>query len=170
MDIPGLSTLYSILKRQIDRENDLLAQRKKLADELMENCRNWAGILLETFRNAVRRWGTEGRAAAEKEIMEQEMDFMKLDYWSLEHTSPVLRFLKEDSRFEDFANSCARFYKSALSVKRLVYGDIEAHPGQHVTERDVGIAGMVDLWSGEVEKMLRDVATHHMRVRVLAPK
>jgi hypothetical protein len=170
MDIPGLSTLYSIHKRQIDRRNDLLAQRKELADELTENCRAWARVLLDTFRKAVERWSSEGRSAAESEIMEQEMDFLKLDYWSLEQTSPILLFLKEDPRFGEFADSCAKFYKSALSVKRLVYGDIEAYPGHYVTEHDVGIARMVELWSGEVERMLRDVAAQHMRVRVLAPK
>ena len=170
MDIPGLSTLYSILKRNIDRENDVLAQRKRLADELIENCRKWAGVLIDTFSHAVRRWETEGRDAAEKEIMAQEMDFMKLDYWSLEGTSPILLFLKEDARFEEFAQSCAKFYKSALYVKRLVYGQIESHPGHYVSERDVGIGKMVELWSNEVERMLRDVTTQHMRVKVLLPK
>jgi hypothetical protein len=170
MDIPGLSTLYAILKRHIDRGNDILAQRKALADELMENCRNWSQILIATFDQAVSRWQIEGRDAAEKEIMEQEMDFMKLNYHSLKDTSPILLFLREDSRFEDFALSCANFYTSALDVKRLVYGHIESHPGHFVTERDVGIAKMVELWRHEVESMLHDVTTEHMRVKVIVPK
>ncbi len=170
MDIPGLSTLYSILKRNIDRENDVLAQRQALAGELVDNCHKWAEVLIDTFSEAVRRWETEGREAAEREIMAQEMDFTKLDYWSLEATSPMLLFLKEDARFKEFAHSCERFYKSALSVKRLVYGDIERHPGEYVSQRDVGISGMVELWGNEVERMLRDVKTEHMKVRVLLPK
>jgi len=88
MDIPGLPTLYAILKRHIDRGNDILAQRKALADELMENCRSWSRILIDTFEEAVTRWRNEGRHAAEKEIMEQEMDFMKLNYESLKDASP----------------------------------------------------------------------------------
>lgn len=170
MDIPGLPTLYAILKRHIDRGNDILAQRKALADELMENCLSWSQILIDTFEKAVARWRREGRDAAEKEIMEQVMDFMKLNYESLKDTSPILLFLKEDSRFEAFALSCANFYKSALSVKRLVYGQIESHPGHFVTEQDVGIAKMVELWRDEVETMLREVSVEHMRVKVIVPK
>jgi len=60
MDIPGLPTLYAILKRHIDRGNDILAQRKALADELMENCRSWSRILIDTFEEAVTRWRNEG--------------------------------------------------------------------------------------------------------------
>ena len=170
MDIPGLPTLYAILKRHIDRGNDILAQRKALADELMENCRSWSRILIDTFEEAVTRWRNEGRHAAEKEIMEQEMDFMKLNYESLKDTSPILLFLREDSRFEAFALSCANFYKSALNVKRLVHGQIESHAGHFVTERDVGIAKMVELWRHEVETMLHEVLVEHMRVKVIVPK
>jgi hypothetical protein len=54
---------------------------------------------------------------------------MKLEYWSLESTSPILLFLKEDERFQPFVMSCIAFYNSALSVKRLVYGQIEDTPG-----------------------------------------
>src|SRR2546425_61132 len=123
MDIPGLSTLYSVLKRDIDRKNDVLAQRKDLAKELMENCRKWASVLLDTFDEAVRRWqGPGGRQAAEREIMALESDFMKLDYWSLKDGSPILKFLREDKKFAPFADCCADFYKAALYVKRIVYG------------------------------------------------
>ena len=170
MTIPGISTLYSILKRDIDRDNDIFNQRKKLSDELVENCRKWAEILIDTFDHAVERWEVEGREAAEREIMKQEMDFMKLDYWSIEETSPILLFLKKDTRFAEFSHSCAEFYKSALYVKRLVYGQIESHPGVYVSSQDVGIRKMVELWKNEIERMLRDVTTEHMRVKVLLPK
>lgn len=99
IQIPGLSMLYAIHKRNIDRENDILVQRKRLADELMNNCRIWAKELLATFDVAVRRWKADGRGAAQKEIMELEHDFMKLNYWSLESSSPILIFLREDHRF-----------------------------------------------------------------------
>jgi len=170
MAIPGISTLYSILKRHIDRDNDIFNQRKNLSDELVENCRKWAEILVVTFDNAVEKWEVKGRDAAENEIMEQQMDFMKLDYWSIEESSPILLFLKEDSRFEAFSHSCAEFYKSALSIKRLVYGEIESHAGVYISSHDVGIRKMVELWKNEVERMLRDVTTEHMRVKVLLPK
>jgi hypothetical protein len=170
MDIPGLSTLYAILKRNIDRENDLLSQRKELAAELAENCKKWSEVLIETFDEAVRRWQIEGRQAAEREIMAQERDFMKLNYSSLEKSSPILLFLSEDKRFEPFAEACTKFYRSALSLKRLVYGGIEDYPGHYVTENEVGIAKMAALWRREVKQMLREVARNHMRVRVLPPK
>ena len=170
MDIPGLSTLYAIFKRNIDRENDVFAQRSRLADELMANCRQWSSVLLAVFRDAVRRWAQEGRDAAAEEIMAQEQDFLKLDYWSLESSSPILRFLSEDPRFVDFSNACAQFYRSALSVKRLVYGDIQTHPGVYVSEREVGIAGMVNAWQNEVERMLSEVSREYMVVRTLTPK
>jgi len=168
-EIPGLATLYAILKRNVDRQNDVLAQRKKLADELMNNCHTWAQVLLDTFDDAVDRWEREGREAATNEIMELEGDFMKLDYWSLKSTSPILVFLREDERFAQFADTCAEFYHSALGVKRLVYGEIQDHPGHYVSERQVGIKKMVDLWRAEVERMLENVTMHHMKVKVITP-
>lgn len=168
--IPGISALYNILKRNIERGNDVLVQRKELSKELMENCRSWSSILLSTFDKAVGRWAIEGREKAASEIMKLEEDFMKLDYWSLEASSPILLFLKEDRRFEIFADSCANFYKSALYVKRIVYGDIQAHSGGYVSADDVGIKGMVDLWREEVERMLREVSTEYMKVRTIEPK
>lgn len=170
MDIPGLSTLYAILKRNIDHENDVFAQRRRLADELMANCREWSSVLVRVFREAVARWAREGREAAAEEILAQEQDFLKLDYWSLESSSPILLFLREDSRFAHFADACAQFYRSALSVKRLVYGDIQTHPGVYVSEREVGITGMVNAWEQEVEGMLQDVNREHMVVKTLTPR
>jgi len=62
MDIPGLSTLYAILKRHIEVKNDVLAQRKELAQSLLQNCPTWAKVLLSTFDTAVERM--EARRAA----------------------------------------------------------------------------------------------------------
>lgn len=170
MDIPGLSTLYAILKRRIDRDNDVFAQRRHLADELMANCRQWSAVLLAVFREAAKRWAHEGRDAAAEEILAQERDFLKLDYESLESSSPILVFLREDSRFENFADACARFYRSALSVKRLVYGRIQTHPDVYVSEGEVGIAGMVAAWENEVERMLQEVSREYRVVKTLTPK
>jgi tRNA uridine 5-carbamoylmethylation protein Kti12 len=170
LEIPGLSTLYSIFKRNIDRENDVLSQRKQLASELMENCRTWTGILIETFQNAVQRWNSEGRAAAEHEIVNQEQDFLKLDYWSLKSSSPILVFLKEDTRFRRFADSCASFYQSSLSVKRIVYGEIMTSERNPVTIDKVGLKGMVSAWRDEVERMLKAVHYEYMQIKTITPK
>ncbi len=169
MDIPGLSTLYAIHKRGIDRKNDVLQQRKELAKELLENCQTWSKVLLETFAAAVERWKVDGREAAEQEILAQEQDFMKLEYWGLEHESPIMKFLAEDRRFVAFVNSCADFYHSALSVKRLAWGQIEDHPGHFVSSHDVGLDVMVAAWHAEIERMLRNVSTNHMALKVLTP-
>jgi len=167
-----IRALYDILKRNIDRSNDVLKQRKELASELMENCRSWASILLSTFDEAVDSWSkkNKGKQAAMSEIEKLEQDFLKLDYWSLETSSPILLFLKEDRRFENFADSCARFYKSALSVKRIAYGGIEESPGRYVNIRDAGVKATVDSWKEEVERMLRDVSTEYMKTRTIEPK
>ena len=169
LEIPGLSTLYAIIRRKIDRENDIFSQRKNLADDLMNNCREWASVLLTTFDEAVQRWAREGRNAAGKEIMELQEDFMKINYSSLESSSPIIQFLNEDARFEAFTDSCINFYNSALHIKRLVYGSIEAYPGKHVSESDVGIEEMVRLWKNEVKKMLSKVTHQHMKVKILLP-
>lgn len=170
MDIPGLSTLYAILKRDIERKNDILTQRKDLAEQLLKNCQAWAQVLLTTFDTAIERWRVEGREAAEREIMDQQNDFMKLDYWSLGTESPILRFLDEDERFKPFVASCIDFYQSALSVKRLVWGQIEDHPGHYITSHETDVGVMVALWKAEVERMLHDVSLQHMAVKVLTPK
>lgn len=170
MDIPGLSTLYAILKRHIEVKNDVLAQRKELAHNLLQNSQMWSQALLTTFDTAVNRWKSEGRQAAEREIAAQQDDFMKLDYWSLESSSPVLIFLKEDERFKPFVDSCAAFYNSALSVKRLVYGQIEDAPGHFIYSHEHEVGDMVKAWRAEVERMLRDVSVNHMKVMVLPPK
>jgi hypothetical protein len=169
MDIPGLSTLYAILKRNIELKNDVVAQRKELAAELYQNCRKWTEILIETFDKASLDWARKGKDAALKEVEKQIDDFMKLDYWSLESNSPILRFLREDKRFETYARSCANFYLAALDLKRLVYGGIEDHPGHKVTLGDVGVQRMFQLWKEELEAMLQDVSMRHNEIRTITP-
>jgi len=161
MDIPGLSTLYAILKRNIDRDNDVLRQRKDLALELKTNCHQWSEILVATFREATRRWEADGSAAAIREILELEQDFLRLDYYSLESASPILSFLSEDPAFRPFADACASFYRSALAVKRMARGDLETVTAIRGAERE---------WRSEVERMLRKVDYEHQRVRTLVPQ
>lgn len=161
MEIPGLSTLYAILKRNIDRDNDVLRQRKDLALELKTNCHQWSEILVATFREASRRWETEGPTAAIQEILELEEDFLRLDYYSLESTSPILSFLREDSAFRPFADACASFYSCALAVKRMARSDLETVPAIRGAERE---------WRSEVERMLREVDLEYQRVRTLVPR
>jgi hypothetical protein len=79
----------------------------------------------------------------------------------------LLLFLKEDERFRAFADACAQFYKSALYVKRLVYGDIERYPNERVTLNDVGIDGMVRLWQQEVGRIFRDVTTRYHEIKTI---
>ena len=171
MDIPGLDTLYSVLKRNIDRRNDVLAQRKELAKELMDNCRKWASELLKTFNEAVMRWqGPGGREAAEREIVQLQEDFLKLDYWSLKSDSPILSFLHQDRQFAAFADSCADFYMSALEVKRIAFGSIKGSSGQYVNANDVGVKSMVEHWRAEVERMLSKVTTQYHKIRTIRSK
>ena len=65
--IPGLSTLYAILKRDIELNNDKLEYRRSLAEGLYENCLAWSKALVETFERAVDRWAEDGRGEQEKE-------------------------------------------------------------------------------------------------------
>jgi hypothetical protein len=53
----------------IEVKNDILAQRKELAQGLLQNCQTWARVLLSTFDTAVERWKRDGPMAAEREIM-----------------------------------------------------------------------------------------------------
>jgi hypothetical protein len=161
MDIPGLSTLYAIHKRTIDRENDVLRQRKDLSLELKTNCHRWSELLVSTFRDASNRWATEGRHAAVREILELEQDFLRLDYCSLESDSPIIAFLREDSSFRPFADACVSFYQSALSLKRMARGDLMTVSAIQEAERE---------WRTEVERMLREVDHEHQKVRILVPR
>lgn len=143
------------------------AQRKVLADELMENCLEWSRVLVQTFRGAVSRWETEGRQAAQDDISTLERDFLKLNYRSLESSSPILLFLNEDSQFRSFVTACGEFYRSALGVKRLAFGEIQTHPDVYVSLQQVGIRAMVEAWEREVERMLGAVTHEHMHIKTL---
>jgi hypothetical protein len=168
--IPGISALYNILKRDVERGNDILEQRKALSKDLLDNCNAWTAALLQTFDRIMQNWENDGRDAAMKQIEAQMYDFMKLDYHSLENHSPILLFLRGDSRFEAFAHACCQFYQSALDLKRLVYGQIEESPNHHVSSNDVGMQRMVELWHEEVGRMLQAVRREHNAVKTIIPK
>ena len=170
MAIPGLETLYEILRRNIERKNDVLVQRKELAGELVLNCRKWSRLLIEAFEQVQKVWAREGKENALKKLEEVIEDFLELDYWSLEETSPILRFLGEDLRFVKFVDSCARFYESSLHIKRVLYGSIEASPNQFVDVNDVGVQEMMKMHLRSIEWHLRNVSTEFMEIRTLTPK
>jgi AraC-like DNA-binding protein len=167
INIPGLDTLYEILKRHIEVGNDNLEARKKLAADLYDSCHKWSRILIDTFNQAVGRWEQEGRNAAADEILQLERDFHRIDYFALKENSPILVHLAEDTRFEEFSGACSDFYKSALSVKRLVYGDIKNEHGEYILADETSIDEMVSLWRKEVELMLEKVSIEWMKIQVL---
>ena len=167
LSIPGLSTLYSIFKRDIDIKNDRLEYRKELSKELYDNCQEWSRLLVTAFSNAADRWKSEGRREAEKEIMELYSDFHQINYYSLEESSPIIQHLMKDPRFSTFAEACCEFYKSALGVKRLVYGDIKNDSGEYVHSHYAEIDEMVFLWRSEVEKMLKEVTYKWMHLQTI---
>jgi hypothetical protein len=159
------------LKRHIKRGNDVLKQRKELSNELMDNCNIWSAELLSTFDKAVKSWSKqgEGKEIAMNEIMKLEEDFLKLDYRSLESKSPILLFLSEDERFKEFASSCADFYKSALSVKRMAYDGIRDTKGKYLDINNNGIKTTVSSWKKEVENMLRKVNKEYLEIKTITP-
>jgi len=168
--IPGLSTLYAILKRNIERQNDILAQRKDLSRELYDNCVQWSRILQDVFTEVRAVCKSHGRDAGRRLVEEQIHDFVKLDYGSLRSSSPIINFLREDETFATFAEACIAFYDSALDVKRIAYGSLEREPGEFVGEHEVGIDEMVRLWLAELERALDQVATEYQRTRTAVPK
>ncbi len=170
LSIPGISTLYAILKRDIEHTNDVLAQRRALADELRDNCEQWAKLLIETFDRAIELWEIEGKQAAIDALRELIDDFMALDYYSLEDTSPILKYLDDDDRFSPFVYSCKRFYSSALNIKRIVYSELQNHDGEYISIHDVGIHPIVGLYNDEVRSMMRGVANAHNALKTLKPK
>lgn len=169
MGIPGIDALYNILKRHIERGNDVLAQRKELAQELHDACRTWSRLLVEMIDDAVGKWQDGRKKAAAEAVMALEMDFQKLDYWSLESTSPIVLFLQEDDRFGDFAAKCVGFYKSALYVKRLLHGGIRDRSGVHHSSHGTPLPEMARLWREEVEDMLRKVVRAYHQIKTITP-
>src|SRR5215467_14478714 len=144
MKIANLPSLSAPFHRSFERAPDEFTQRRRFADELFENCRAWSAILIDVFNEAQFRWRSEGIEAARREIEQQDQDFLKLDYWSLQSNSPIISFLREDKRFVPFADACVEFYKAALSIKRLAYGNIAGPSGRVVSMSRDGIETVVE--------------------------
>ena len=171
LTIPGLGTLYAILKRDIEVGNQRLEYRRTLAAELYQNCEDWSRLLVTTFDRAVERWARNDYNGAAKEIMDLQNDFLQLDYRSIRTGSPIIEHLSTDPRFRTFAEACCAFYESALSVKRMVYGEIQDSRGRYV-RADMGahIGRMESLWRQEVERMLEMIGREWHQIRTLEVK
>ena len=94
-------------------------------------------------------------------------DFHEIDYWSLDEGSPILRFLKKDRRFRDFAIKCPGFYRSALDAICLVFGEIKDRHGVMHDATRVDLPTMAEPWREEVREMLRRVTTAHNYVKTI---
>ena len=170
--IPGLSALYAILTRQIGRKNSILTNRQSLAREVAESIEKWAELLNDTFLGALSTWEADGKAKAQKTVNDLIRDFIKVRYSALRTSSPILRHLAEDERFEPFATASVEFYQAAIETKRLVYGQIETSPGEYLVANSAsGVASrrMIEEWLREIERKLNRVQTEYDRIRTIAP-
>ncbi len=166
MEISGISTLSTILKRPIELRNDALAQRRELAAELQENCQKLAIFLKNAFRiaNQVNEVDSED---SEKKIMNLMDDLKHMDSTFMEEESPVLQHLAIDMRFKDFAKSCADFYQSALNLKQLLNENIPDSTALKALCNEEGLLKVTGAWQGELETMLGRVNQEYMKVMAI---
>lgn len=151
--VAAVSPLYQILKRHYDVKTANLEWRLKLALELRDACEQWSSLLELTFDKAVDLLNDKGPEAARSEIERQQNDFNTLDYGSLASDSEAFRGLREDHRFEAFADVCQRFYDGAIKVKRIAYETFEEAGRSRTFEND-GFKAVAHLWKREVEQLL----------------
>ncbi|CAG9932024.1 hypothetical protein [Candidatus Nitrotoga arctica] len=166
MEIPGISTLSTILKRPIELRNDALAQRRELAAELQENCQKLALFLKNAFRIA-KQVNEVDSEASEKKIMNLIDDLKHMDSTFMEEESPVLQHLAIDMRFKDFAKSCADFYQSALNLKQLLNENIPDSIALKALCKEEGLLKVTGAWQGELETMLARVNQEYMKVMAI---
>lgn len=166
MEIPGISTLSTILKRPIEPRSDALAQRRELSAELQENCQKLAIFLKNTFRIA-KQVNEVDSEASEKKIMNLMDDLKHVDSTFLEEESPVLQHLAIDMRFKDFAKSCADFYQSALNLKQLLNENIPDSIALKALCKEEGLLKVIGVWQGELETMLGRVNQEYMKVMAI---
>ena len=166
MEIPGISTLSTILKRPIELRSDALAQRRELAAELQENCQKLAIFLKNAFRMA-KQVNEVDSEASEKKIMNLMDDLKPMDSTFLEEESPVLQHLAIDMRFKDFAKSCADFYQSALNLKPLLNENIPDSTALKALSKEEGLLKVTGAWQGELETMLGRVNQEYMKVMAI---
>lgn len=170
--IPGISALYAVFSRHIDRENKVLARRQDLAKEVCETVISWSQILEATFRDAVADWESLGKEAARDRIVSLMHDYLQLPYKTVKKGSPTLTYLGEDKRFSAFAGSAADFYTAAIDLKQLVYGRIERSPGKYlVANSELGYPSkaMVTAWMSALEWKCARVLHEYERIRTLEP-
>ena len=166
MEIPGISTLSTILKRPIELRSDTLAQRRELAAELQENCQKLAIFLKNAFRIA-KQVNEVDSEASEKKIMNLMDDLKHMDSTFMEEESPVLQHLAIDMRFKDFAKSCADFYQSALNLKQLLNENIPDSIALKALCKEEGLLKVTGAWQGELETMLGRVNQEYMKVMAI---
>jgi hypothetical protein len=151
--VAAISPLYQILKRHYDVKSADLEWRINLARELKDACEQWSSLLELTFDKSVELLNEKGPAAARREIERQQNNFNALDYGSLASDSAALRGLREDRRFEAFADVCERFYNGAIEVKRIAYEKFD-EAGRSRTFKKDGFTAVARLWKGEIEQLL----------------
>lgn len=166
MEISGISTLSTILKRPIELRSDALAQRREMAAELQENCQKLTTSLKNTFRIAIQVNEVDSEAS-EKKIMNLMDDLKHVDSTFLEEESPVLQHLAIDMRFKDFAKSCADFYQSALNLKQLLNENIPDSTALKALCKEEGLLKVTGAWQGELETMLGCVNKEYMKVMAI---
>jgi len=166
MEIPGISTLSTILKRPIELRSDALAQRRELAAELQENCQKLAIFLKNAFRIA-KQVNEVDSEASEKKIMNLMDELKHMDSTFLEEESPVLWHLAIDMRFKDFAKSCADFYQSALNLKQLLNENIPDSTALKALCKEEGLLKVTGAWQGQLETMLGRVNQEYMKVMAI---
>lgn len=166
MEIPGISTLSTILKRPIELRSDALAQRRELAAELQENCQKLAIFFKNAFRIA-KQVNEVDSEASEKKIMNLMDELKHMDSTFLEEESPVLWHLAIDMRFKDFAKSCADFYQSALNLKQLLNENIPDSTAFKALCKEEGLLKVTGAWQGQLETMLGRVNQEYMKVMAI---
>jgi hypothetical protein len=166
MEISGISTLSTILKRPIELRNDALAQRRELAAELQENCQKLAIFLKNAFRIA-KQMNEVDSEASEKKIMNLMDELKPMESTFTEEESPVLQHLAIDMRFKDFAKSCADFYQSVLNLKQLLNENIPDSTALNALRKEEGLLKVTGAWQGELETMLGRVNQEYMKVMAI---
>lgn len=166
MEMSGISTLSTILKRPIEARSDALAQRRELAAELQESCQKLTVLLKSTLRIASQVSEIDS-GASEKKIRNLMDDFKNVDSIFLEDESSILLYLAIDWRFKDFAKSCADFYKSALNLKQLLNENIPDSTALKALSKEEGLLKLAGAWQDELATMLERVNQEYMKVMVI---
>lgn len=165
----SVNTLYNIHKRQIERSNDILDQRKKISEDLKNNCHQWSKLLLDYFEESILIGQERGKDAALRHIDILILDIHNLDYWSLKADSTLLSFLDEDKRFRNFVNSCMNFYDSALDIKPIVYGSLQNHKNEYISIHDSDIKVVIATYRSKIEQMLTSVMQNYHAIQIIVP-